>query len=104
MNFRHAAALVLVGWYLMAPPFDRASQTIRKEVPFSEWINLRAMNSRWEGEFHSQQQCESFRSHFLSFYKHQSPDFQKSIANETTYRQHQLGKCVASNDPRFKEK
>jgi hypothetical protein len=47
MNLRHAAALALVGWYLMYPPLRCVDKTRRDmglcdmaldpDVPFSEW-------------------------------------------------------------------
>jgi hypothetical protein len=37
MNIRHAAALALVGWYLMLPPLrDKAVHT---EAPLAQWQN-----------------------------------------------------------------
>jgi hypothetical protein len=37
MNLRHTAALALVGWYLMAPPFNIALQRIETGAPLSKW-------------------------------------------------------------------
>jgi hypothetical protein len=37
MNRRHAAALALVGWYLMIPPFDGKSVNINS--PLSSSLN-----------------------------------------------------------------
>ena len=62
MKPSHAAALALVGWYLMAPPFDRASLTFRTDVPVSEWDNLRAVHLHWEGEFDSENECEQYKT------------------------------------------
>jgi len=58
MTFRHAAALALVGWYLMLPPL---SQTVRFEVdykaPLNSWQIMRA--------FDKAEACEDYRNHEL---------------------------------------
>jgi hypothetical protein len=37
MNLRHAAALALVGWYLMAPPTFPDNNVVNFWAPISEW-------------------------------------------------------------------
>jgi hypothetical protein len=37
MKLRHAAALALVGWYLMVPPFTDGPQIIDPDASFSKW-------------------------------------------------------------------
>lgn len=37
MNLRHAAALALVGWYLMVPPAIPNSHEVNKSAPVSQW-------------------------------------------------------------------
>src|SRR5262249_51159849 len=41
MNLRHAAALTLVGWYLMLPPLNTSDQgaitSLKSSAPISEW-------------------------------------------------------------------
>jgi hypothetical protein len=39
MNLCHAAALALVGWYLMAPPYRRDG-SLDLNAPLSEWSQL----------------------------------------------------------------
>ena len=99
MNLRHVAALALVGWYLMAPPFDQVTLTFRKDISVSEWDNLRAVHQHWEGEFDSENQCEEFKTHMVAWLQKLNP---KNRAEK--YRQFKLGECIASNDPRLKEK
>jgi len=41
---RHAAALALVGWYLMVPPTENANH-IDPFVPLSKWVVLRAFDT-----------------------------------------------------------
>ena len=101
MKPRHAAALALVGWYLMAPPFDRVTLTFRTDVPVSEWDNLRAVHLHWEGEFDSKNECEEFKTQNVAFLRNWNPKYR---GDGTQYRQLMLGECIASNDPRLKEK
>jgi len=37
MNLRHAAALALVGWYLMVPPYHGDESNASTAAPLSEW-------------------------------------------------------------------
>ena len=57
MNLRHAAALVFMGWYLLAPPpsldwqhAKRPLDSLRPDAPLSEWII-------W-GSFDSARECQ----------------------------------------------
>jgi hypothetical protein len=51
MNPRHAAALALVGWYLMVPPVtpegltDPNATLVNGKAPISQWIIFRAYDS-----------------------------------------------------------
>jgi len=67
MTCHHAAALALVGWYMMVPPL---SHTIRFEVdyraPVSAWPIMRSFDNA-EG-------CEDYRSHELEKYRASSRD------------------------------
>jgi hypothetical protein len=49
MNLRHAAALALVGWYLMVPPSTGGK--LDTKAPLPQWIN--------EGAFDRADDCES---------------------------------------------
>lgn len=46
MKPRHAAALALVGWYLMMPPVDVRGE--RSSIPFAQWTKVTAFNSAAE--------------------------------------------------------
>jgi len=45
MNRRHAAALVLLGWYLMSPPFGQNGGGLVKDAPLKAWQNLAVYDS-----------------------------------------------------------
>jgi hypothetical protein len=72
MKARHAAALALVGWYLMLPPVISDGRT-RKDAPLSRWYIF--------SSFETKEECEQVR--------------QASTPSAI---------CVASDDPRLKEK
>ncbi|MGC2492544.1 hypothetical protein [Candidatus Binatus sp.] len=38
MNLRHAAALALIGWYLIAPPISPGK--VRDDLPLSQWKRI----------------------------------------------------------------
>jgi hypothetical protein len=75
-NIRHAAALALVGWYLMVPPLTRfwwiGPERYDNAAPLSRWTNAQA--------FDRAQPCQ--------------------VAQQSTGLGH--GVCVATDDPRLK--
>jgi hypothetical protein len=107
MKPRHAAALALVGWYLMMPPIrlgtltnGQAGYTIASSLPFSEWSNF--------GSFDSVQKCDGRRMMDIESAKHmlamshldpsKPPDQFKSLKFTAPL----LAQCIASDDPRLK--
>jgi hypothetical protein len=105
---RHAAALALVGWYLMMPPFVRVVPDPRNpsrdsvapdsDVPLSKWF--------WSGSFDSVVACqrsqekeiaETQRRNSLSH----SPPAEIDRNVEAAFWE---ARCIASDDPRLKEK
>ena len=105
MNSRHAAALALVGWYLMMPPTlaetscsgilstldrwmdkdahdkacDEQSKIVNFKAPISEWHKLMPLETRPECEGLRQRGSVLRRSDPLSF-----------------------AQCIATDDPRLK--
>jgi hypothetical protein len=97
----HAAALALMGWYLMGPPFDRVAQTLRTDLPISKWENLAAINDARQGEFDSEKRCQNYRDDFLTFLEQQKPGYRDNAANRVAYQQTQLAECLSSDDSRL---
>lgn len=101
MNPRHAAALALIGWYLMTPPVVRSGLTTA-EMPT-------APKSKWEiwGKFNTPHECETARSRFLS-----DPNNRVFYAAEAsgTAQYHSAAKrkieadCISTDDPSLKAK
>jgi hypothetical protein len=92
MKPRHAAALALVGWYLMVPP----SHSSESGPPtLSEWSVYKT--------FESADVCYYFRAETASgMLQDAPPDFAERFDGSfmNTFEQ---GRCVATNDPRLKE-
>jgi hypothetical protein len=48
MNFGHAAALALVGWYLMVPPRENDKSAKLRVVPLAEWVYVDSFDTAKE--------------------------------------------------------
>ncbi len=83
MRFRYAAALVLIGWYLLIPPqargggFDRAA-------PLSQWFLY--------GRFDSLPECEHAKALNQETFKNTDDSLRKAF---------EQAQCVATDDPRL---
>jgi len=105
MKSRHAAALALVGWYLMVPPRD--GSTIDTKAPLAQWEN-------WSS-FDSAAECESAakRDERTSIAELKNP----ALRERTRKREHPHidpatnvvlddqaldEQCIATDDPRLK--
>ena len=94
MNPRHAAALALVGWYLMVPP--PYSERARSLLPLSEWSIYKT--------FESADACTFFREDVATgMLQDAPPDFVVQF-DSSFMNIFQQAECVASDDPRLKEK
>lgn len=85
MNLRHAAALALVGWYLMVPPTGRDNQTRNADAPLSQW-------KRRPTIYRDKEECE----HVL--------ERQHRLTYSSWAKAYEHAQCVASDDSRLKEK
>ena len=86
-----ATALALLGWYLIIPTSTRPPNVAYK-APLRSWQIVRGFNTA--------DACEDFLSGFFE----QSREKQSLNMLEPAYRDYMFAKCVASDDPRFKEK
>jgi hypothetical protein len=89
---RHTAALALVGWYLMVPP-----RVIRPQAPGQQTFDYGAPLSRWvvSSAYDTAHECEGAR--FLNRQGHrQNTDPLKA--------EFDAAQCIATDDPRLKEK
>jgi hypothetical protein len=88
VNLRHAAALALLGWYLMMPPpYSADVHSLDESAPMTSWTQLSA--------FDTAKECEDYKLEFhlrLEKKDKARADYENSAA------------CVESTDLRFKPK
>ncbi len=87
---RHAAALALVGWYLMSPPPKGST------VPLAKWTYI--------GSFDTAVQCETRRGELADMYTNGKPAPEGMTSQQAHDYVATEVRCVASDDPRLKEK
>jgi hypothetical protein len=108
MNLRHAAALALVGWYLMMPPSKK------NDAPLSEWTISHS--------YASAEACQSVQNKTrdqaaakLKTYdnmtdkqrrelQHNQAALDQEMADSDSFDAAFQSACIASDDPRLKEK
>ena len=83
MKFSHAAALALVGWYLMYAP-QRGSYGFNYDAPLWQWSQL--------ADFDTAAQCEAARSKKWAF-----PMGKNSFDAQALW----FGKCISTDDRRL---
>ena len=89
MTLRHAAALALVGWYLMSPPFDASLKKPDLDAPLAKWSQI--------GSFDTAQECNGQEAYNL---KQAHAARVTGLLLETD----EAAQCIASDDPRLKGK
>ena len=88
MSLRHAAALALVSWYLLVPPFDAGQPDgVDTDATFVDWDQL--------GVYDSSVECEDVATRVL--------DRAKAQDNKLQIARILFGRCVESDDQRLKE-
>jgi hypothetical protein len=98
MNPRHTAVLALVGWYLMTPPpLFHSRPDVDLDAPLGKWTVYEALDSAKE--------CEADRSATFHLAN------QKVLGDPTDdpklraiRDQLAASQCIATDDPRLKEK
>ncbi len=92
MKSRHAAALALVGWYLMVPPWT-APDTFDSKAPISKWQVFLS--------FDSAQQCQDAQIDYHAKWRRNA--FQRN-ERVVAYNVRLFGEaqCIATDDPRLK--
>jgi hypothetical protein len=89
MRTGHAAALALVGWYLVLPPTDLNHPSGNTDAPLSQW-------GKRPTTYRSKAECE----HVL--------DREIRLTNaknrQTMVRYYKASQCISVDDPRLKAK
>jgi hypothetical protein len=99
MKPRHAAALALVGWYLLLPPVLPHSGPAGL-VPSKQLVDLRAPIVMWEQwrAFDSASACEKEKTRMFRLDSHPgAPDIMVEQSVQFVF-----GRCVSTDDPRLK--
>jgi len=89
VNLRHVAALALVGWYLMQPPWV-SHNTFDASAPLSRW--------KIATSFDSAADCENFLSSNGLYYR-THPNVKQA---DWFARLWGASQCIATDDPRLK--
>jgi hypothetical protein len=94
MKLRHAAALSLVGWYLMLPP-----ARFHKDTSLPPSPDYEAVFSKWNtvGTFNTVSECKAEMSR-----RQREADRVENTKVEKAWKG--VFQCIASDDPRLKEK
>jgi hypothetical protein len=91
MNFRHAAALALVGWYLLTPP-SSAEGKFKENAPLTNWLH--------NGSYDSAASCEAVHRKL-----NRAPVLGVTADEQNHVRMSfMLSRCISTDDPRLKEK
>jgi len=99
---RHAAALALVGWYLMIPPLAQHTLKSQTDLPISQWEQRQA--------FDSAQECETSKAALIRTYEDNATKNERTNDDRMKNLDERLiehavdGLCIATDDPRLKGK
>ena len=91
MKTRHAAAFAVVGWYLITPP-STLPLNVSYKAPLRKWRIVRG--------FDTADDCQDF----LGTFSEDSQQKQALNMLEPAYRDYMFAECIATDDPRLKEK
>jgi hypothetical protein len=94
MTLRHAAALALVGWYLMVPMPGNDPIPNAEVRSFAKWIHVHS--------FDSADTCEAGKIRLIR--SGLKPFELGSYPEQEVKKVLLIGRCIASDDPRLKEK
>jgi hypothetical protein len=113
MNLRHAAALALVGWYLMIPPIDYTGT--HRTPAISLWATLKVFDTAVEcsaalkdvqdkAEKQIDERLDAWRGNRPKTEETINEFFNKKWTTVMTEASAQNARCIATDDPRLKEK
>ena len=96
MKLRHAAALALVGWYLIGPLVRQPKNEnpyLDEHTAYSEWKIIQTFPDRAQCEYNRELHIQSVQDDLAEFGRTNIWALQLIEAD-----------CIASNDPRLKSK
>jgi hypothetical protein len=89
---RHAAALALVGWYLLLPQWSSPNQ-FDATAPISRWHQ--------EKSFDTAGTCEQYRQGAVDHFSKDKEQYPRNVV-EYNVRLYKAGLCIEADDPRLK--
>ena len=90
MKLRHAAALTVVGWYLMVPPFRDKEYDAKAQL--SDWSIVK--------EFDTEKGCKDYPAHLEKLLNEGHHGDGNVRVNKALFDKAQ---CIAGDDPRVKK-
>ncbi len=90
MKLRHAAALALVGRYLMVPPWSEQNHTVNFSASFKLWTYDGAFDTADDGQTAKFGEVKDLMA------------FPNDKVLTTRLKQIEAGQCIATDDPRLK--
>ena len=102
MKPRHAAALALVGWYLLGPPL-KADLKIDADAPFSRWKTIRVYDTADAcevGRTKTMALAEQDLRHPVERPHDPYPQSARRLLDEEIH----FAQCIATDDPRLKDR
>ena len=95
MKLRHAAAIVLTGWYLIVPPVKMG--TVEMDSPLSRWIIIEEYSDR------DLLSCTTAQADLVARAEGLTAHPPVSLIPSQA-QQYRASQCIATDDPRLKEK
>ena len=107
MKPRHAAALALVGWYLMLPPMNEKGVYTQDSI--SDWDHVGSYDSAAECDQTARQMQDGIAAIGDQEFKERSQreaaqNGKMAISRADALKRAYAAQCVASDDPRLKGK
>ena len=109
-TLRHAVALTLVGWYLMTPPLIKGAHNIKGGAHNTYTVYRSAPLSEWQIQesYDSAAQCEEGRPGFVRAARRLVISAglctETGPCNEPELESAALVLCIATDDPRLKDR
>ena len=108
MNLRHAAALALVGWYLITPPIESCIGAFSggscEQTPLPRWQIRTTSDSLAECEKIKAEWIEKGRMYLGESDARSRTPGSRVLSDEAEYMTYIEATCIATDDPRLKEK
>lgn len=109
MKLSHAAALALVGWYLMVPPYNDNDLKPQTGVPLDEWDRIGApahAGDEQDEPFLTLGECEAGKAALKQSHLDEAKKHSGALEKMLLRQSESLGEgqCVATDDPRLKQK